>query len=101
VQSLSSWILIELIAKPLGLRTFTTEAREREGGRTNGDDYCSEAIGGPSRLDGMEIRKVEHLCELCASAVSNRGWISKPGTVAGIEDTSREMLLSKMPGDDL
>jgi hypothetical protein len=49
----------------------------------------------------MQIRKAEHLCELCASAVNNRGWIFKPETVAGIEDTSREMLLSKMPGDDL
>jgi hypothetical protein len=46
----------------------------------------------------MQIRKAEHLC---ASAVNNRGWIFKPETVAGIEDTSREMLLSKMPGDDL
>jgi hypothetical protein len=53
------------------------------------------------RLDGMEMKKAEHLCELCASAFNNRGWIFKPDTVTGIMDASREMLLSKMPGDDL
>ena len=47
---------------------------EREGGRADGDDYCSEA--NMLFISSVGNKVIARLCELCASVVNNRGSIN-------------------------
>ncbi len=61
----------DLIAKLLGYG-IKPQRRRAHGGRTTENyDYFSNQLAGLFRLDGMEIRKIARLCELCASVVNN------------------------------
>jgi len=54
------------------------QSHRAHGGRTDGDYYLSrKQLVGFSRMDGMKIKNVDRLCELCDSVVNNRIYLIK------------------------
>ena len=73
------------------------QSHRAHGGRTDGDDYCSEA--NMLFISSVGNKVIARLCELCASVVNNRGSIilTKGDNNSYIEIESLKPRLSSHP----